>query len=887
MRQPNKYISNSLLLLAASLSALANSQQIEEVVVLGRLQSSAGDIVAERMQQEVVTDILGSDQIERVGDSTVAAALRRVPGLTLVDGKFIYVRGLGERYSSTTLNKASVPSPDLSRSVIPLDIFPTSVVESISIQKSYSADQPAAFGGGSIDIRTQGIPRERLFEIEIGTGFNTETSSNVIGYAGGSDDWLGTDDGTRALSPVLQQALTTFRGEIDPGRIQTVLNNNPATAVTFAEAQEINRQLATELNRDLLIREQDAPMPLSAEVAVGDNYRIGDDWELGFLGGLNYGNSWRNTNLDLTGFSDTFELQGRQTKSVYSVNLVGNANTEVRWRDDHKLELNYFYIRNTDDEASILDQFSSNRPFGAGLADRLYSTRFEERALEIVQLAGFHQLGADSQELLRVIDIESLEELSVEWYYSDSNAQTSIPNETLWSASSEFVPGTFDQIGTRINSSVQAADHRFTDLDDHVLSYGWETNLPLYFNNWDASFTGGFDHVTKDRSYRQTQFGLGTTALAAAPLLGGPLDQVFSDNAILDPANGFIVNVSGSNAESYLAASKLDAVFAKVDLRFGERWRFAAGLRSENYRQVGLAWDPLAFNGPQISMDPVVLANSVFTDESLHPSAAITYTLTDFWARNFQLRAAYGETTVRPDLREITPSSYINPITDVVVFGNAGLIPSTIRNYDLRAEWFFSTGDNFTVSLFQKDIADPIEIFEFSENEARPSTRLINAESAKLRGVEVEVLHSLTDYAEFLAPFFVASNLTWLDNEITVGNRAPTATSQTRALAGASEYVVNFQVGYDSWDGRHSGAVAYNVFGERLTFAGRNGAPDAFEQPFNSLDLVYSFYPTDQMTFKLKLQNLLDESVNVERNDIVVSSQKIGLTGSLGFKWSF
>ena len=172
---------------------------VEEVVVLGRLKTTALDVVEARMEQDVVTDFLGAAAIARVGNSTASLALRPVPGVSLVNDQFIYVRGLGERYSSVQLNGAQVPSPDLTRNVIPLDIFPTAIIDAMSVQKAYSPEVPAAFGGGNINIVTRGIPNGPVLNFELGSGMNTDSDDNGLTYPGGSDDGLGTDDGTRAL----------------------------------------------------------------------------------------------------------------------------------------------------------------------------------------------------------------------------------------------------------------------------------------------------------------------------------------------------------------------------------------------------------------------------------------------------------------------------------------------------------------------------------------------------------------------------------------------------------------------------------------------------------------------------------------------------------------
>ena len=185
--------------------------EIEEVITVGRSLSGTQGLINERLDDEVVVDVLGAEAIGRLGDSNVAVALRRVPGLSLVQDRFIYIRGLGERYSASMLNGAFIPSPDLTRNVIPLDIFPTAIVDSLRVQKAYSADMPANFGGGSVDIRTKGIPDNFTFLLEAGSGLNSANSGNVLTYAGGGDDRYGTDDGSRALSQTILEQINRFR----------------------------------------------------------------------------------------------------------------------------------------------------------------------------------------------------------------------------------------------------------------------------------------------------------------------------------------------------------------------------------------------------------------------------------------------------------------------------------------------------------------------------------------------------------------------------------------------------------------------------------------------------------------------------------------------------
>ena len=207
---------------------------IEEVVIVARLKSSAENVVFERLEHEAVTDLLSAELIGRIGDSTVASALRRVPGVTLVDDKFIYVRGLGERYSSSLLNGASVPSPDLTRSVLPLDIFPTSIVDSLAVQKGFTSDMPAAFGGGSVDIRTKSIPDEFVFNVEFGMKHNTELSGSGLTTRGGGDDEWGTDDGARALPGSIKGALNDYQGDLGTSNILFFIQRQDQSATLLS-----------------------------------------------------------------------------------------------------------------------------------------------------------------------------------------------------------------------------------------------------------------------------------------------------------------------------------------------------------------------------------------------------------------------------------------------------------------------------------------------------------------------------------------------------------------------------------------------------------------------------------------------------------------------------
>ena len=868
--------------------APAQEGAVEEVVVTGRQQSAATDVLQERIELPVVADLVSAEQISRVGDSTVSLALRRLPGVTLVGDQYIYVRGLGERYSSTTLNGAHVPSPDLTRNVIPLDIFPAEIIESLSITKGYTADQPAAFGGGNIDIRTLAIPDSLLATLQIGSGWDTNSSDEALTYTGGGEDWLGTDDGSRALPAAILDAIGQYGGELSTSSIlRSLRTTNPRADP--AEAEAINRELAISLNRDIGIREHKAAPDIALEGALGNSWPLGEarKWKVGALGLIDYKNQWRNR--DYFRASATFPDQVRSDvqRSIHKVTLTGSLSLGVQYTDEHKVQVGSLYLRNTDDEASIALRNSFNFQVSSGQRLRQYWSRFEERDLTLLQLNGSHALGEETLGLLGDFAdrVSFAEDLKLSWHYSDATARTQIPNEVRTDALDRVDPVTGALISTAVRPLISAGDFRFTDLHDDVKSYGVELRQPLELGGSALTWSAGWERYEKDRSYLETQLSLGTSR-GGARLGGGPQD-VFTDDNIRDPANAFRLDLGGLGTESYLAGESIDAWFAQGDFAWNENWRITSGVRHEAFEQFSTPIDQYGTSGVPRNRQAAVARK----EDDYHPALALTYIRPGFWAERFQLRAGWSRTTARPDLREISDATYIDPLTQYRVRGNPQLSTAGLTNYDLRAEWFFENGDNFTVSAFYKHITDPIETVQGAGSDDDSSYTFVNGESAEIRGVELEWLKRLdglsTWVGDWVSQFFLAGNLTVSHSQITIGDAALGVTHNKHPLSQAAEHVANVQLGFDSAGGRHSATLVFNGTGKRLFFAGRAGAPDAYEQPFNSLDAIYTCYPTEALSFKVRIQNILGDDVSIEQGGVTVLAQDIGTIFKIDATMSF
>lgn len=872
--------------------AQADSNQIvEEVVVIGRYRSAATDIVSERIESDVPMDFLDAEGISRVGDSNVASALRRVPGVTLVQNQFVYVRGLGERYSSNQLNGAAVPSPDLTRNVLPLDIFPAEIIDALSVQKGYSPDLPAAFGGGNIDIRTRAIPEDGSFAAKINTGWNSESSDDGITYSGGSDDKWGTDDGTRSIPAAILDGIETYRGNFSPVNIQD-LARKAGDPITISEAAMLNRELATALNRDLDFSDKEMPADFEAELTGGYRWFLGEDWELGFLALGSYSNKWRNRDRTLQEVTDPENSYTESLRTINQVTLTAGLNVGLRFTEDHEIKWLNMFLRNSEDEASVslsCKQGQFNDCLSTNTRERLQDVRFEQRDLDITQFNGTHKLGDAT--LARLPGwlgwLEGVRDSEVNWFYTDAEATTDLPQE----ARVKFVE-TLDANGNVTGATVRNVNNslemRYSDLMDDVETWGGSLMVPFTGNGWDLELTGGGSYNRKGRSFQQTQLGLGTFDPDFQAIAGGDIADVYSDANVLNPLYGYelLVGIGQFGTESYGAGQITDAGFGKFDLLINDTWRFSGGVRWEDFKQVSVPIDYLNFDGQRIPLTVEEIEAATIQTDDWYPAFSATWIRPRFWSDEFQLRFAWSETAARPDLREVSTSTYIDPLTEARVRGNPNLVPSELKNYDLRAEWFWDTGDSFTASLFYKDIKAPIETIQGGATEDNIIFTFINAETAEVYGLEVEGLKSLGFLSNggWTDAFFIAGNATISDSEVKIpDNVGGDITNRTRRLTQHSEWVANVQLGYDSFDGKWGSTLVYNAFGPRIFFAGINGQDDAFEQPFHSLDFVLSWYPTESLSLKFRAQNILDETTRIDQknstgDNVRILEQTVGTT---------
>ncbi|HEY7905438.1 MAG TPA: TonB-dependent receptor, partial [Wenzhouxiangella sp.] len=830
----------------------AGLELAEFVVLVPFIQGSISAVLDERLRSASVSEVLGSEQMSRAGDSDAGSALARVTGLTLVGGEFIFVRGLGERYSATLLNRASVPSPDPSRKVVPMSLFPTGVIESIRVQKSYSADMPGEFGGGSVDIRTNSIPDENFFNLSLSGGFLQGTTGKTgLTYQGGSNDWLGRDDGTRALPGIVADAVA---GDV-PLIEATIFN---PVGFTGEELEAFGD--AFPVIYDIQEKDNQPNHGLTLEGGMKGQW---GDWSAGFLSALSWSQSWANREEIRRQFNigdgelrlrDEFDLTRTEHKVEGSAFLTAGLN----FQDNHEISWTSMLLRQTLDD--VRSQVGFDQDTG-GIVDTTF-LEYEERDLLAHQIEGRHTFPI-------------LSDFTLRWDASDARARRIAPDTRIYLFEEDRRSPTGLVFSRRTDNNFR----NYADLIDEVIEYGADVELPLSFGPTDWTFSAGWRKLDRDRNSDLRRFKFDG-------IQRFPLDVRFLDSleAIINPDNinpdGLVIRESTRATDNSFALLDIEAAYGMVDLLLWERLRLTGGVRMEDWSQSAVTFDLFNPDGQPITAN--------LGDKDWLPSASATFYLTE----RQQIIASYGETLIRPDLRELSPAEFTDPVLDAPVLGNPALVPSSIIHYDLRYDFSPTPTELVSVGIFYKEITDPIELIIL------PSEALLvtfaNAEGAENYGVEFELRKTLgfLNRWAFANPLWdrltLAGNASWIESSIDIADQEQgVLTSNSRALQGQSPYVINAQLSYLHTEGGPEATVLYNVAGKRISEVGVLGQPDKYAQPFGQLDFTLTWPLGERAKFKFKAQNLLDSTFKITQGDEVTQIYQKGRQFSVGLDIGF
>ncbi|WOI54365.1 TonB-dependent receptor domain-containing protein [Parvularcula sp. LCG005] len=854
----------SVVLSAALLSAPAFAQDDtyegvgaddDVIVVRGAL------IPDEKKSTSEIASFLDAEDFDRAGDSDIAAALKRVTGLSVQDGKFIIVRGLNERYSSATLNGLPLPSPEPLRRAAPLDLFPTSVIDSTLVQKTFSPQFSGEFGGGLVELRTKGIPQEDFFEINLGMSANSATSfSDGLFYEGSNTDVYGFDDGLRDLPDA---ATGLFIGGVVPGDVQN------AADISF------------EQKKTLLISNDDAPANGKGSIALGKKFYTDGDLSAGTVLYVGYDNDWqtregtRNRITGVNSYGSDF-LSTRQ-----EVSLAGLSSSAIEFNQDHSVQLTGLLVRKSLKQADI-----STRSFsGDERQFRTESTDFIERQLWQAQLNGTHLF-------------PDLADLEVAWKASYGQADRDQPyrRETSFVRTDPSEDYAFTTEEGRSNID-------FRSLQDENTAAGIDFTLPLDLGT-RVTFKFGGAYTQTDRSTARRLFEF--RGAFPEEVVGSRADVIFSDEVL--GLTGPLVRFASTAGEpdNFEGTLEVAAAYASADIEMGPYLRANIGGRFEDSSQEVATF--LTRSPETVSVfDPI-------EEQYFLPAATLTWIPTG----NFQVRGGFSKTLTRPQFRELSPSIFTDPDTDTVFVGNPFLKNTEIENYDIRAEWYFRRGEFATIGLFYKDMTNPIEDAILSTESDR--TSFVNAPSAELYGVEVEFeknvdLDQMLDAAFWSGKQLVfKTNYTYTNGEVSadgsvivpqISGQGVTASERAAEaqlldgsrLVGLSEHLFNIQLGIET-EYNTKVTLAGNYASERTLFRGApisagRFLPSPVEQPPISLDFVVD-QPLEiaggEYNLTLKIQNLLNSAYDVfyedNGNSGIITGQPVFQEYDLGRTYS-
>ena len=828
----------------------AGAELPEFVVVEPFIEGSLASVLEERRSNNSVANYLSMEQISKSGDSDAAGALKRVTGLTLVDGKFIFIRGLGERYSSTLLNGANLPSPDPTRRVVPLDLFPTSIIESIEVQKGYAAHLPAEFGGGSVVLRTISVPNENFLKVGLSTGYNSQTTGkDGLKYAGGDNDWTGFDDGTRGIPSLLADAIAGDT-ELRP--------NNPFFDGGFSpEELEL---IGESLNSDYDLRFANIDPGLGFDAAGGMRFDLESGPTLGFSAALEYGSDYQ-TRSELrreynvsTGNNLALDSEELSQTTTRDINASGFLTTGVEFNDLHKVSANYMLLRSTQNFGEIAEGFNED----LGNSRRIFELRWSERDLSSLQLFGEHTYPIASSSIFS--------DLKLDWQYTDSEANFDEPDNRIYRYDQrdegDFVFSTRNDSNSRV----------FRNLADQSRNIRYDLKLPMTFNNHhDLLFNFGQNWVNKDRNSDIRRFVFEDVG----PLVNGvdrndPLSEILNPDFIAP--DGFQLIEVTRATDNYFANLDIKGTYYGFDYAYKENLRFTLGARHETFDQSVTTFrlfDP--------DQSPVTAA---LKDDDWFPAFSSTWIMNE----SHQFRFNYSQTATRPDFKELSSAQFKDPVLNRDVIGNPDLIVGKITHYDVRWDKYFSPGEFVSLSFFYKEFENPIEITILPGSSSIISYD--NAEAAENVGVELEVYKDFSFIGDRFADFYVSANYAYIDSEIRLStDGASGQTNNIRPLQGQSPYVANIQFGYDNKDKGISASLLFNKFGERISEAATSGRPDIYEQPFNQVDFVYSHAFARRWKVSFKAKNLLDDEVEFLQGEEITRTFSRGRGFSLGVSY--
>lgn len=814
------------------LASKGNSTVVEVSESISAVTATAAAMLTERKLAAQVSDSISNEEMKKSTASDAARALEKVTGVSVVEGGYVYVRGLGERYSATMLNQAMVPTTEAERRVVPLDLFPAAMMDNIKVIKTYTPDLPGEFAGGLVQMSTIEFPTQKLLQVSVSYGFNDRTTNNkFLTYPGGGTDFFGFDNGGREIPAA-----------IPSGRRVSVGLDSRQQLADYAKS----------FSNDWESRPINAMRPSQTYSLVGG----GTFGKFGVVGALTFTNKplfqeekqtyYRRLGVGgtIAPYSDYSDF--RQYDEL--VRLGGVLNLAYRINPNHKLLLRNTLTRDSDKEGREFSGDDNNQG-GTISSQRL---RWIERSLMSTGLAGDHAL-------------PKWHNMLAKWQFTYSTSNRNEPDlREVLRAKQDDGRWAYLNLGN-------SGQRFFNSFTDHIYEPQAEISQPFFKGALTGAWSVGFRATLRDRDFqaRRLRFQLQDP---------GQVNVYLNSNELFGPANlrpgAFELREETRGTDTYTASMNIYGGYAMVDMGIGPRWRVVGGLRIEDADIQVVTKDPFRPSTPYIA--------SLVNRDPL-PAVNLIYALTP----RQNLRFSYSKTVSRPDFRELSPFEFTNVQGGFNVAGNPNLLRAKITNYDGRWEWFLGGNHLLAASFFTKNFTDPIEATVQPTTDLRSS--FINAKAAVNRGFEVEMREGLGSLSRKLKEFGVQANFTFVDSNVTIRPEDHgVLTSTTRPLAGQSRYIYNIITEWTKPKARSQARFYINSVSRRLSDVGSNGLPDIYQEGNVFLDFVYqySFSESGRTTLRFNAENLTDNKYRWTQADLPTRRYQTGRTYTVGLTFS-
>ena len=825
----------------------------DEIVIMRttRRQETTAALIAFQKNTNAVSQVISAESIKRSPDKNTGEILKRVPGISIQEGKYIIVRGLNDRYNQTMLNGILMGTTEPDRKTFSFDIFPAGMIDNIIINKAFVPEFSGEWAGGMVQINTRDVPAKDYLYVSIGTGFNTQTiGQDFYTYKGGKLDWLGMDDGYRAIPESLP-----FKSSFKSMNRE----NKSAFGKDFQNVWSADKTSSTVLPQ----------LSRSFQLSGGVNRKIGKESKFGAVLALNYNQSNKKTDYSVnrlfTVADDIADISYDFQDKKYSRDILwgGLANFTLQLGRDHKISFkNLFNVNSTN---YVTERTGKDFDFVPGTGANVKAT---ELALKTniffnTSLSGDHHFPAIKTKF--------------HWYGNFNILDQYIPDQRRIQYIQEPEAGAPYKLLIGASQSSQKSGSRYYGfLNDYNYTGGADVTKSFDLFGQKQSIKAGYFLQVKDRLFDSRPFAIYLPS-NNPDLILLPADKVFSpENFGNGTDNKFAFNEIAGDQYRYVANTILNAAYIQLENAFADKIKATYGLRIENYDQV---------TGSMKQSDHRHLYKKVI---DFLPALNMTYLLSN----KTNIRLSASKTVIRPEFRELSDFAFYDFALGATVTGNRALERTQVTNMDLRYELYPRAGELFTAGLFYKYFKNPIELFYNPASGGASTFNYLNADKAYSYGVEVEVRRRL-DFNEALKNFTVQTNISWVHNRVTKKDA-----KLDRPMQGQSPYVINASIQYDVPAYGLSTTLLFNQIGDRIFYVGGNDFPPVTEKHRPLLDLQIAKKVLKKSgELKLNVSDILNTSnlfyldMNLDRKyhksiDALAIKRKYGSTISCTFSYN-